>query len=109
MEDKTAIKKAKRISVLLMSNLICLLIMQMLAGCNKSAYIIENTLDKAEELMSEHPDSALHILSAINAEAITGDDLMADYALLLLTKAQYKNYINCKNCTIIYLGGTKRS
>ena len=41
MEDKTAIKKAKRISVLLMSNLICLLIMQMLAGCNKSAYIIE--------------------------------------------------------------------
>ena len=48
MEDKTAIKKAKRISVLLMSNLICLLIMQMLAGCNKSAYIIENTLDKAD-------------------------------------------------------------
>ena len=42
MEDKTAIKKAKRISVLLMSNLICLLIMHMLAGCNKSAYIIEN-------------------------------------------------------------------
>ena len=40
MEDKTAIKKAKRISVLLMSNLICLLIMQMLAGCNKSDAII---------------------------------------------------------------------
>ena len=100
MEDKTAIKKAKRISVLLMSNLICLLIMQMLAGCNKSAYIIENTLDKAEELMSEHPDSALHILSAINAEAITGDDLMAYYALLL-TKAQYKNYINCNNDSLI--------
>lgn len=50
-------------------------------------------LDRADSLMTAHPDSALTILQAINGpELPQGSELQAHYALLL-TQAKFRNYI----------------
>ncbi len=58
-------------------------------SCGRHA-ATEALIDRADSLMSEHPDSALTLLSAIDGSALPhGSELNARYALLL-TQAQAK-------------------
>ena len=81
--------------------IITLLFVQLIVGCTGSSYVSE-ILSRAEGLMSEHPDSALQILKSLDRESIKGEKELADYAFLL-TKAQYKNYIDAKNDSLIQI------
>lgn len=80
-----------------MKNLAILVIIAIAAlsvstSCNRHA-ATEAALDRADTLMSEHPDSALAILSAIDGTPLPqGSELQARYALLL-TQAKFRNYI----------------
>ena len=58
-------------------------------SCGRHA-ATEAVIDRADSLMTEHPDSALTLLSAIDGSALPhGSELNARYALLL-TQAQAK-------------------
>lgn len=81
--------------------IISLLFVQLIVGCTGSSYVSE-ILSRAEGLMSEHPDSALQILKSLDRESIKAEKELADYAFLL-TKAQYKNYIDAKNDSLIQI------
>lgn len=60
-------------------------------------------LDRADSLMTEHPDSALTILQAINGHALPqGSELQARYALLL-TQAEVKSHISVTDDSLISL------
>lgn len=50
--------------------------------------------------MNEHPDSAYTILSAIDPSSLVVESQIAKYSLLY-TKAQYKNYIDTPNDSLI--------
>lgn len=70
------------------------------AACSRHA-ATEATLDRADSLMSEHPDSALAILSAIDGTPLPqGSELQARYALLL-TQAKFRNYIQESDDSLI--------
>lgn len=57
-------------------------------------------LEKAESLMTEHPDSALMVLESINSEDLKNGRERALYGLLL-TMAEDKNYLDPKNDSLI--------
>ncbi len=57
-------------------------------------------IDKAETLMTEHPDSSLNILEKIRIEHIRGHKNKAKYALLY-SQALDKNYIDVEDDSII--------
>lgn len=59
----------------------------------------ENALVTAENLMMEHPDSALSVLESINGSCLTGE-LQARHALLL-SQAYDKNYIDLTSDSLI--------
>lgn len=59
----------------------------------------ENALVTAENLMMEHPDSALSILESIDGSCLTGE-LQARHALLL-SQAYDKNYIDLTSDSLI--------
>ena len=61
----------------------------LLLGCTNPQITAE--LEKVDELMSNHPDSAYALIRSINPDDIHGRDDRALYALLY-TQAQYKNY-----------------
>ncbi len=70
------------------------------AACSRHA-ATEAALDRADSLMSEHPDSALAILTAIDGTPLPqGSGLQARYALLL-TQAKTKNHIIETNDSLI--------
>lgn len=70
------------------------------AACSRNA-ATEAALDRADSLMSEHPDSALAILSAIDGTPLPqGSELQARYALLL-TQAKFRNYIQESDDSLI--------
>lgn len=75
------------------------LIALMTIGCNDMRYV-ETVMDNAEELMTDRPDSAYQMLRTLDAQAIDGERLHARYALLY-TKAQYKNYREDGNDSLI--------
>lgn len=75
------------------------LIALMTIGCNDMRYV-ETVMDNAEELMTDRPDSAYQMLRTLDAQAIDGERLQARYALLY-TKAQYKNYREDGNDSLI--------
>lgn len=81
--------------------IISLLLVQLIVSCTGSSYVSE-VLSRAELLMADHPDSALQVLNLLDRESIRGEKELAEYAFLL-TKAQYKNYIDAKNDSLIQI------
>ena len=69
----------------------------LLAGCSKAT---DARLVAADSLMAVRPDSALAILQAIAPESLRGKANNAYYALLL-TQAQYKNYVPITSDSLI--------
>ena len=69
----------------------------LLAGCSKAT---DARLVAADSLMAAHPDSALAILQEITPESLRGKANNAYYALLL-TQAQYKNYVPITSDSLI--------
>ena len=69
----------------------------LLAGCSKAT---DARLVAADSLMAAHPDSALAILQEIAPESLRGKANNAYYALLL-TQAQYKNYVPITSDSLI--------
>lgn len=67
-----------------------------LIACSCSNVKIRQTLSRAEDLMSEHPDSALSILEVIDHDNMPTKALRARYSLLL-SMALDKNYIDVTN------------
>ena len=63
----------------------------------------ERVIDAAASLFEERPDSAYSLLKTIDADALpNGSELQARYALLF-TQAQYKNYEDAANDSLISL------
>ena len=71
----------------------------LLSGCAEHSSL-QDTLDKAETLMENHPDSAYSLLQTIDSEALRTRGGRARYALLY-TQAQDKNYIDHSNDSLI--------
>lgn len=72
-------------------------------GCTKKkdmAQILLPSLVKAEHIMQEHPDSALHILQEMQMPA-SSDKLQNATWALLMTQAKYKNYIEQPSDSLI--------
>lgn len=69
----------------------------LLAGCSNAT---DARLVAADSLMAAHPDSALAILQEIAPESLRGKANNAYYALLL-TQAQYKNYVPITSDSLI--------
>lgn len=59
-----------------------------------------DSMDRADSLMIEKPDSALHILDAIDASTLRGDSEKARYALLR-SMALDKNYIDTTDFSVL--------
>ena len=72
-----------------------------LSGCAEHSSL-QDTLDKAETIMEEHPDSAYTLLQTIDSDALRTRGGRARYALLY-TQAQDKNYIDEINDSLISL------
>ena len=66
-------------------------------SCSRS---VDKRLVLADTLMWTNPDSSLAILNAINRDSLTGDENRA-YHALLLTQAQYRNYVTITSDTLI--------
>lgn len=73
------------------------IIMALLCSCHRDP--VWQTLDVAESIMEEHPDSALEILSVIEGHYLKGET-QARYALLL-SQAYDKNYIDVTDDSLI--------
>ncbi|MDE6340002.1 MAG: hypothetical protein K2K97_09485, partial [Muribaculaceae bacterium] len=58
-------------------------------GCDRKGAELDRTFDRADALMTDHPDSALAIMQAVDTAGLSRPRL-ARYALLL-TKAEQKN------------------
>ena len=71
----------------------------LLSGCAEHSSL-QDTLDKAETLMEDHPDSAYTLLQTIDSDALRTRGGRARYALLY-TQAQDKNYIDDTNDSLI--------
>ena len=83
-----------------MRNLIyTLFIIIALAACN-SHQGTRTQLDKAEALMTEHPDSALSTLQQVDEAQLSTEKLQARFALLL-SMALDKNYIDVASDSLI--------
>ena len=61
---------------------------------------VDGVLSEAEMLMAEHPDSSLALLEAVNPSELRSESSRALYGLLL-TQAQFKNYIDVDNDSLI--------
>ena len=70
-----------------------------LSGCAEHSSL-QDTLDKAENFMENHPDSAYSLLQTIDSDALRTRGGRARYALLY-TQAQDKNYIDETNDSLI--------
>lgn len=76
-------------------------------GCGRN--VVRQSLDAAEVLMEERPDSALRLLSRVDGRMLTGEP-QARYALLL-SQAYERNYIDVADDSLIciavrYYGST---
>lgn len=72
-------------------------------GCTQKkdiAQVLLPSLVKAEHIMQEHPDSALHILQEMQVPA-SSDKLQNATWALLMTQAKYKNYIEQPSDSLI--------
>lgn len=73
-----------------------------LAGCHRSAVNDDPRLLLADTTMQDNPDSALHMLTAIDGRSLEGDGNRAFHALLL-TQARYRCYITATSDSLINL------
>ena len=71
----------------------------LLSGCAEHSSL-QDTLDKAENFMENHPDSAYSLLQTIDSDALRTRGGRARYALLY-TQALDKNYIDETNDSLI--------
>ncbi len=78
-------------------SIITLLTLFAVVGCSGAP---DPTLYEAEAVMTEHPDSALTLLRSLDTDEIRGKSSRALYALLF-TQAQFKNYIDVDNDSLI--------
>ncbi len=69
-----------------------------MASCSNSP--VQETLNRTESIIEEHPDSALILLSAIDKETLYGDKQKAQYALLM-SMALDKNYIDTTSFDVL--------
>ena len=74
-----------------MKSKVCILFLLFLASC--VSHRTKETLDQADAILSEAPDSALAIVKSIPSEALSTPSIRARHALLL-TQAQDKCYID---------------
>ena len=79
--------------------LLAVVAVMMAVACGENLYI-SNTLEQAEAVMQEYPDSALTLLQAINPDDLTTDRGRAMHALLL-SQAYDKNYIDLTDDSLI--------
>ena len=77
---------------------LAILLITFVMGCSRTA--TDRRLALADSLMWTAPDSSLAILNAINRDSLQGDENQA-YHALLLTQAQYRNYIPLTTDTLI--------
>lgn len=70
------------------------------AACTRHAQT-RTALDRADSLMTEHPDSALAILQAINGSALSDNSALNARYALLLTQAQVKNHLPVTDDSLI--------
>ncbi|MDE6339426.1 MAG: hypothetical protein K2K97_06535, partial [Muribaculaceae bacterium] len=75
------------------------LILGLAAGCDRKGAQLDRTFERADALMTDHPDSALAIMQAVDTAGLSRGRL-ARYALLL-TKALNKSYKEPMNDTLI--------
>ena len=73
--------------------LVVVVAVSFLAGCSREDDAIQATLDNAERLMEDAPDSALAMMESIDPASLKTDRGHALHALLL-ARARYKNYID---------------
>ncbi len=73
--------------------LVVIVAVSFLAGCSREDDAIQATLDNAERLMEDAPDSALALMESIDPASLKTDRGHALHALLL-PRARYKNYID---------------
>ena len=73
------------------------LTLSVVISCNRG---VDKRLVLADSLMWTAPDSSLAILNAINRDSLQDDENLA-YHALLLTQAQYRNYIPLTTDTLI--------
>lgn len=71
-----------------------------LSACGRPDSDLAVSLQRAETLMDEHPDSALEILDGIDAASISSEEQIARYGLLH-TQALDKNYIDITDDSLI--------
>ncbi len=68
-------------------------------SCHENSFV-SKSLEEAETLMNEHPDSALRILQGIDAAQLKGRKLQAERSLLL-SMAMDKNFIDLTSDSLI--------
>lgn len=78
--------------------LFTLLLLLTLSACKNQQ--VEAMLDQAESIMQERPVEALSVLRTIDATRLHARSQEARYAMLY-TQAQYKNYIDTRNDSLI--------
>ena len=78
--------------------LFTLLLLLTLSACKNQQ--VETMLDQAESIMQERPVEALSVLRTIDATRLHARSQEARYAMLY-TQAQYKNYIDTRNDSLI--------
>ena len=78
--------------------LFTLLLLLTLSACKNQQ--VEAMLDQAESIMQERPVEALSVLRTIDATQLHARSQEARYAMLY-TQAQYKNYIDTRNDSLI--------
>ena len=69
-----------------------LLIVLLLVGCSTDQQTLQ-LIEQAEQVMIDHPDSALRVIRSVDAKTIRGEEDMAHYRLVM-AEALYKNYID---------------
>ena len=76
-----------------MSRLVGLLVFVMLlVGCSTDQQTIQ-LIEQAEQVMIDHPDSALNIIRSVDAESIRGEEDMAHYRLVMAEACYYNRIV----------------
>lgn len=76
-----------------------------ISGCSRSGKVNKQIpeLVKAEKVMFDHPDSALHILESMEKPSSRTDKENHALWCLLVTQAKYKQMIKIKSDSLIHL------
>lgn len=78
---------------------VAIVVILLFPGCRRHSGAWQ-TMDSAESVMEERPDSALAILEEIDGKALSGDEEKARFALLM-SMALDKNYIDTTNFNVL--------